>query len=69
MRQPVATSEEVGREVPTGWRITLPDRDLEITVDALYPDSWMGTLVPYWEGPVAVTGSHPGMGYLEMSGY
>lgn len=63
------TSAVEGRDVPTGWHIMLPERDLDITVDALYPDSWMGTLVPYWEGPVAVTGSHPGMGYLEMSGY
>lgn len=64
-----ATSRVENRDVPTGWHITLPERDLDITVDALYPDSWMGTLVPYWEGPVAVSGSHPGRGYLEMSGY
>ena len=58
-----------GREVPIKWSVTLPERDLEITAEALYPDSWMGTLVPYWEGPVRVTGTHSGMGYLEMSGY
>ncbi len=29
----------------------------------------MDTLVPYWEGPVTVTGSHEGTGYLEMTGY
>ncbi|MEL7117023.1 MAG: lipocalin family protein, partial [Pseudomonadota bacterium] len=23
----------------------------------------------YWEGPVTATGSHPGRGYLEMTGY
>ena len=62
-------SEVAGREVPTRWDITLPDRNLSITATAIYPDSWMGTLVPYWEGPVRVTGSHPGIGYLEMSGY
>jgi len=25
--------------------------------------------VPYWEGPVHVSGSHAGRGYLEMTGY
>ncbi|WP_299442525.1 lipocalin family protein, partial [uncultured Rhodospira sp.] len=25
--------------------------------------------VPYWEGPVRITGSHGGRGYLEMTGY
>lgn len=66
---PVAHSTVAGREVPTTWAITLPARDLEITAKALYPDSWMGTLIPYWEGPVLVSGTHPGRGYLEMSGY
>ena len=67
--EPLEQSSVNGRDVPTTWAITLPARDLEITAKALYPDSWMGTLIPYWEGPVAVTGTHSGRGYLEMSGY
>ncbi len=64
-----AWSDVEGREVPTTWEVALPREELQITVTAIYPDSWMGTLVSYWEGPVRVTGSHPGIGYLEMSGY
>lgn len=67
--EPLREAEVAGREVPIAWAITLLARDLEITAEALYPDSWMGTLVPYWEGPVRVSGTHAGMGYLEMSGY
>lgn len=66
---PVATSEVADREVPTAWDITLPSRDLSIRAEAIYPDSWMDLLISYWEGLVRVTGSHPGVGYLEMSGY
>ena len=62
-------SRVAGRRVPTTWDIALPDYSVTITSTAIYPDSWMGTLVPYWEGPVEITGSHPGVGYLEMSGY
>ena len=29
----------------------------------------MGTSFPYWEGPVSFTGTHRGVGYLEMTGY
>lgn len=58
-----------GREVPVGWRLTLPDRGLDVTLEALNPGAWMATSVPYWEGPVRVTGSHQGRGYLEMTGY
>jgi predicted secreted hydrolase len=38
-------------------------------VKALNPDAWMTTSIPYWEGPVTISGSHGGVGYLEMKGY
>ncbi len=55
--------------VPTSWRVRLPERGVDVTVEALNADAWMTTAVPYWEGPVTVTGSHNGRGYLEMAGY
>ena len=58
-----------GRQVPIRWRVTLPERGLDAEVSALNPQSWMGTSFAYWEGPVRVTGSHKGRGYLEMTGY
>ncbi|WP_210529447.1 lipocalin-like domain-containing protein [Rubellimicrobium arenae] len=67
--EPGDRSEVADREVPTTWHVTLPDRGLDVTVQALNPQAWMATSVPYWEGPVAVTGSHDGVGYLEMTGY
>lgn len=27
------------------------------------------TSVPYWEGPVTISGNHSGTGYPEMTGY
>jgi predicted secreted hydrolase len=29
----------------------------------------MNLRIPYWEGPVRISGSHGGRGYLEMTGY
>jgi predicted secreted hydrolase len=58
-----------GRQVPTTWQVSLPAQGVDVTVEALNPDAWMQTSVPYWEGPVTVTGSHAGVGYLEMTGY
>jgi predicted secreted hydrolase len=66
---PLSWSTVAGREVPTRWRVRLPERGVDVTVAALNPDAWMTTSVPYWEGPVTVTGSHDGIGYLEMTGY
>lgn len=67
--EPLDTAQVAGRTIPVRWRITLPGRGVNAEVAALNPQSWMGTSVPYWEGPVTVTGSHTGVGYLEMTGY
>ncbi|SOC05238.1 predicted secreted hydrolase [Rhodobacter sp. JA431] len=58
-----------GRELPVSWKITLPEKGVAVTVQALNPQAWMEVSVPYWEGPVTVSGSHEGVGYLEMTGY
>ena len=62
-------SDVADQELPTQWRIKLPDRGVDVVVTALNPDAWMGLSIPYWEGPVKVSGSHTGQGYLEMTGY
>ncbi|MBL8582864.1 MAG: iron ABC transporter permease [Rhizobiaceae bacterium] len=66
---PLETSNVRGRDVPTQWRLTLGERGLDVTVGALNTQAWMDLGIPYWEGPVRVTGTHPGKGYLEMTGY
>lgn len=67
--EPLTRATVAGREVPVAWRLTLPERGLDVTLAALNPGAWMATSVPYWEGPVTFTGSHNGRGYLEMTGY
>ncbi|MDU9003312.1 lipocalin-like domain-containing protein [Sedimentitalea todarodis] len=67
--EPIETAVVEDRRIPTVWQVALPAQDLNITVTALNPQSWMGTSFPYWEGPVTVMGSHAGRGYLEMTGY
>ena len=63
---PLAVNDD---DVPILWKVELPARDLSVVVEALNENAWMTTSVPYWEGPVTVTGSHDGVGYLEMTGY
>ncbi|MCE8520027.1 iron ABC transporter permease [Ruegeria pomeroyi] len=68
--EPRATaSSGNGPKVPVRWRLAIPARGLDVTVEALNPKAWMGTSFAYWEGPVRVSGSHAGRGYLEMTGY
>ena len=66
---PLAWHEVAGREVPVEWQVRLPEQGLDAKITAINPDAWMTTSVPYWEGPVTISGSHTGTGYLEMTGY
>ncbi|WP_435036067.1 lipocalin-like domain-containing protein [Pseudomonas neuropathica] len=66
---PQATAKVAGRAMPVKWSISIPDKRLDITLGALNPNAWMNLRIPYWEGPVHISGSHPGRGYLEMTGY
>lgn len=69
MATPMATTDVGGGDVPTTWRLELPARGIDLTVEAINPYAWMDTSVAYWEGPVRFSGSHSGVGYLEMTGY
>lgn len=66
---PLARHTVDGREVPVEWRVRLPEKGVDVTVKALNRNAWMDTSVPYWEGPVTISGSHGGVGYLEMTGH
>ena len=63
------TALVAGRDVPVAWSVSVPEHGVDVRVEAVYPQSWMATSVPYWEGPVSVSGTHAGVGYLEMTGY
>ena len=66
---PLGETEVAGRRVPTRWRIEIADHGLRVDTEPLNAQSWMPTLYPYWEGPILLSGSTGGRGYLEMTGY
>ncbi|WP_316233313.1 lipocalin-like domain-containing protein [Bradyrhizobium sp. SZCCHNPS2010] len=66
---PKDTVEIAGRKLPVRWRIEIASLSIGIDSVPLNPNAWMATSVPYWEGPISFTGSHQGVGYLELTGY
>ncbi|MGV7212760.1 lipocalin-like domain-containing protein [Bradyrhizobium sp. UFLA05-112] len=66
---PRGWAEVAGRKLPVEWQIVVPSRSLTITCKPLNPAAWMGTGFSYWEGPISFSGSHDGVGYLELTGY
>jgi predicted secreted hydrolase len=72
------TSPESKATYPSRWRMRLPSLDLVLDITPLLADQELrtsrSTLVSYWEGAVAVTGtkqgqSVKGQGYVELAGY
>ncbi|WP_417614851.1 lipocalin-like domain-containing protein [Oceanisphaera sp.] len=70
---PQAFAKAGGYQMPVRWRLTLPEQNLELDVEARHANRWMNTSVRYWEGAVSVSdaasGAPRGQGYLEMTGY
>jgi predicted secreted hydrolase len=61
--------ETVEGRVPVRWRLQIPQRQVDLTLAAPSGDYWNSGLYPYWESPVSVSGSHGGVGYMELTGY
>lgn len=67
--EPLEMARVDGAEVPVRWAVRLPEEGVAVEVEALNDAAWNALSPSYWEGPVTVTGSHAGRGYLEMTGY
>jgi predicted secreted hydrolase len=72
------TSPGTGTTYPSGWRVRVPDRGLDLTVAPTMDDQELDTrattAVVYWEGSQRVTGTRDGApitgeGYVELTGY
>jgi predicted secreted hydrolase len=69
------TSPVDGAVYPSGWRIKVPDRGVDLTVDPVLSDQELNLAFRYWEGAVDVVGTGVGgdavrgRGYVELTGY
>ena len=62
-------SSPLGGDYPTRWRLAVPSQNLDLEVEAAFLEQELDATVRYWEGAVDVSGSHAGVGFLEMTGY
>lgn len=67
--QPLAYRDSQHGRVPVRWQVTVPAQGIALEVSAWPGEYWNPGRLRYWEGPVDVSGSHHGEGYLEMTGY
>jgi predicted secreted hydrolase len=67
------TSEATGAIYPMRWQVTVPRYGIDIMVNPVMQsqemDTHASTGIVYWEGAVDVSGSHAGVGYVELTNY
>lgn len=64
-------SPVTGTSYPVSWKIEIPGKDVSLMLLPIKRDSEFdarkSSYNAYWEGPVAISGSHSGKGFLEVS--
>ena len=72
------TSQKSGATYPSGWRLTVPSRDLDLEITPVLKDQELDTrgttMIVYWEGSCRVRGTSrdgdvSGRAYVELVGY
>ncbi len=64
-----------GTAYPSGWRLLIPARRVELRIEPLIENQELDLTFRYWEGAVSVTGAGlngtpvTGRGYVELTGY
>ncbi|MDR9766697.1 lipocalin-like domain-containing protein [Shewanella baltica] len=66
---PLQWQHTVNGDYPVSWQVKIPSENIDLTITPLNPNSAMPLSTPYWEGPVQLSGSHTGTGYMELTGY
>jgi len=66
-------SEDTGAIYPLEWDISVPSLAIDVRVSPVLDNQEMDTRastgIVYWEGAMDVSGSHSGVGYMELTNY
>ena len=58
-----------GRLLPLYWSIQLPKHQVDIQIAPMQSNQWNPGLFAYYEGGTVISGSHSGVGFIELTGY
>ncbi|WP_407333039.1 lipocalin-like domain-containing protein [Enterovibrio sp. 27052020O] len=63
------TKMPTGRHLPTEWQIQVADEEMLLTTSPVNANNWLPFAFPYWEGPINISGTSTGVGFMEATGY
>jgi predicted secreted hydrolase len=66
-------SPATGTVFPMGWTLKIPSLGLDLKLQPVFEhaefDGRQTSYMIYWEGPIRISGSQTGLGFVELSGY
>jgi predicted secreted hydrolase len=58
-----------GRLLPLYWSIQVPKQQIDIQIAPMQTKQWNPGIFSYYEGGTVISGSHSGVGFIELTGY
>jgi predicted secreted hydrolase len=58
-----------GRLLPLYWAIQLPKHQIDIQISPMQIEQWNPGIFSYYEGGTVISGTHSGVGFIELTGY
>ncbi|GAC21968.1 lipocalin-like domain-containing protein [Paraglaciecola arctica] len=55
--------------LPLNWSIQLPKQQIDIQIAPMQTKQWNPGIFSYYEGGTVISGSHSGVGFIELTGY
>lgn len=65
----IKTQKVAGRQLPLNWSIQIPKQNMQIQISPIQIEQWNPGIFSYYEGGTKVSGSHTGVGFIELTGY
>lgn len=62
-------SKVAGRLLPLYWSIQIPEHQIDILISPMQIEQWNPGVFSYYEGGTVISGSHSGVGFIELTGY
>ena len=62
-------AEQQDKNYPTGWQLAIPHKGVDVQINAQKKAQWNTGRFSYYEGAINISGSHPGVGFMELTGY
>lgn len=67
--EPLGKSKVAGHLYPLTWHLKLPEKNIDLTLQASKVDQLNPGRFSYYEGALEISGSHTGTGFMELTGY